>query len=78
MEALRVFDSALRRPMLFYGGKKNPARCPRCSGSGFLLGSLGCLRWFRCRDCGTVYHSQIRSKCPRNRRNSEKKGVDHG
>lgn len=37
-------------------------RCPVCPGSGLLLGSLGRLRWFRCRDCGIDFH---RSRRPR-------------
>lgn len=26
--------------------------CPMCPGHGVLLGTLGAMRWFRCRDCG--------------------------
>jgi hypothetical protein len=26
--------------------------CPRCNGSGGILGTLGKLTWLRCRQCG--------------------------
>lgn len=26
--------------------------CPACPGRGMVLGKLGRLRWYRCRDCG--------------------------
>lgn len=32
------------------------ARCPACSGAGRLLGSIGWLEWFRCRNCGIDFH----------------------
>jgi tRNA(Ile2) C34 agmatinyltransferase TiaS len=27
-------------------------RCPLCPGHGMHLGTLGAMRWYRCRDCG--------------------------
>ena len=33
----------------------NPPRCPLCPGRGVRLGSLGLIRWFRCRDCGWLW-----------------------
>lgn len=29
--------------------------CPLCDGDGWLLGILGKLRWFRCRQCGVDF-----------------------
>ena len=29
--------------------------CP-CGGYGVYLGTLGCLRWYRCRACGNEYY----------------------
>lgn len=34
--------------------------CPCCDGTGEPLGSLGTLRWFRCRDCGAQYSHKAR------------------
>ncbi len=31
--------------------------CPVCSGPGVLLGGLGNLTHYRCRDCGTGWHT---------------------
>lgn len=36
--------------------------CPACSGPGVLLGSLGSLRHFRCRDCGIDFSRSIRPR----------------
>jgi hypothetical protein len=33
----------------------NPARCPACLGCGRVLGTLGALRWYRCRACGVDF-----------------------
>lgn len=30
--------------------------CPACEGPGMELGSLGRLKWFRCRDCGIEFN----------------------
>ena len=30
-------------------------KCPCCSGPGVLLGSLGLMKHFRCRDCGWTF-----------------------
>jgi tRNA(Ile2) C34 agmatinyltransferase TiaS len=43
-----------------------PPRCPVCPGFGRLLGSLGHVPWFRCRDCGI---DSYRARHPRIRRN---------
>ena len=32
--------------------------CPCCSGPGIVLGSLGYIEWFRCRDCGMEYRDE--------------------
>jgi rubredoxin len=34
------------------------SHCPLCAGDGVPLGTLGHLRWFRCRNCGMTYHRQ--------------------
>ena len=37
--------------------------CPAChSKNAVLLGFLGLLKWFRCRDCGTDYSRQVRQR----------------
>ena len=33
-------------------------QCPICGGEGVLLGRLGLLLWYRCRDCGIPYYKQ--------------------
>jgi len=40
--------------------------CPLCAGDGVPLGTLGRLRWFRCRQCGATYHRNI--GCTKNRK----------
>lgn len=40
-------------------------RCPNCPGHGDLLGALGNLRHYRCRDCGWAFSNQRRA--PRRR-----------
>jgi predicted nucleic acid-binding Zn ribbon protein len=32
--------------------------CPACGGIGMLLGQLGRLFWFRCRQCGIDFSSK--------------------
>lgn len=39
--------------------------CPSCGGPGFVLGDLGQLRWFRCRNCGQQFSSRLAPKKPR-------------
>jgi tRNA(Ile2) C34 agmatinyltransferase TiaS len=41
--------------------KPNPA-CPQCSGVGVMMGVLGMLRWFRCRNCGFEFSRKIRKR----------------
>jgi hypothetical protein len=38
------------------------ASCPSCGGQGGILGTLGFLRHFRCRDCGAEFSRQIRRR----------------
>ena len=40
------------------------ATCPMCFEEGFLLGVLGWLRWFRCRQCGMDFSKTIKKKLP--------------
>lgn len=42
----------------------NAPSCPHCSGRGLLLGALGNLRWFRCRDCGIDFNTASRRRRP--------------
>jgi len=37
---------------------ENPT-CPKCGGPGALLGQLGNLWWFRCRDCGWEFSTPV-------------------
>jgi transposase-like protein len=40
--------------------------CPGCgSRNASLLGFLGCLKWFRCRDCGIDYNRQVKPNARR-------------
>jgi hypothetical protein len=41
--------------------RPNP-KCPSCSGPGVMLGVLGYLRWFSCRDCGLEFSRKIRRR----------------
>lgn len=34
--------------------------CPACDGEATLLGTLGALDWYRCRQCGAEWHSSER------------------
>jgi len=36
--------------------------CPLCGGEGMLLGVLGLLRWFRCRNCGMDFNKRIKPR----------------
>lgn len=36
--------------------------CKLCGGIGVLLGRLGFLRWFRCRNCGMEFNRKIRRR----------------
>ncbi len=51
--------------------------CPLCPGQGSLLGRLGRLRWFRCRDCGMDFSRPCRSPV-RPTSSREKQGARHG
>lgn len=37
-------------------------KCPACSGPGILLGSLGLMKHYRCRDCGWTYGKMSKPK----------------
>jgi hypothetical protein len=37
-------------------------KCPMCSGPAMLLGVLGLLRWFKCRNCGWEFNRKIKRK----------------
>lgn len=37
-------------------------KCPLCSGPLMLLGTLGLLRWFRCRNCGMDCNKKVKRK----------------
>lgn len=37
-------------------------RCPMCSGPAGMLGDLGFLRWFQCRNCGWEFCRKLRKK----------------
>jgi len=37
-------------------------RCPMCNGPGIMLGILGMLRWFTCRDCGWEFRRKVRRR----------------
>lgn len=43
--------------------------CSACGGPGFLLGVLGRLRWFRCRNCGIDFNRKIKKA----KKNQERK-----
>lgn len=40
----------------------NAPRCPICPGHGVPLGTLGRLRWYRCRDCGMDFNRPSRTR----------------
>lgn len=42
----------------------SPARCPACHGCGRVLGTLGALRWYRCRACGVDFSRPRATKPP--------------
>lgn len=37
-------------------------KCPACTGPLLLLGTLGLLRWLRCRNCGMQFSRPVRKK----------------
>ena len=37
-------------------------KCPLCRGAGVLLGTLGLLKWFRCRQCGMDFNKRQKEK----------------
>jgi tRNA(Ile2) C34 agmatinyltransferase TiaS len=39
--------------------------CPACDGPGFLLGGLGNLTHYRCRDCGVDFSRKARPRKPK-------------
>jgi hypothetical protein len=41
------------------------SKCPCCSGPGVLLGSLGLMKHFRCRDCGWTYGKMSKPRKPK-------------
>lgn len=54
------------------------SRCPLCVGDGIPLGTLGCLRWFRCRDYGMTYHRQTGKRSKTRSTLTQKEGDPHG
>ncbi len=36
--------------------------CPLCGGEGEYIGILGFLQWWRCRNCGAVYHKLLKKR----------------
>jgi hypothetical protein len=40
----------------------NARSCPICPGHGVPLGTLGRLRWYRCRDCGMDFNRPARTR----------------
>jgi transposase-like protein len=54
------------------------SHCPLCAGDGVPLGTLGRLRWFRCRDCGMTYHRQTGRRSKTRSTLSQKEGDPHG
>lgn len=47
---------------MFTGTSPQSPTCPVCPGRGVPLGTLGRLRWYRCRDCGIDFNR--RAKAP--------------
>lgn len=45
--------------------------CPVCPGHGVLLGTLGAMRWFRCRHCGWDFGRRRRVR-PRSEATAQK------
>jgi len=35
--------------------------CPACGGPAMVMGTLGKLRWFRCRNCGTEFNQEAKN-----------------
>jgi transposase-like protein len=57
---------------------KIPPHCPACTGDGVPLGTLGRLRWFRCRDCGMTYSRQTGTRPKTKSTSHRKEGDPHG
>lgn len=46
--------------------------CPMCNGDGVPLGPLGCLFWFKCRQCGLPFFVDLKKRATKR---AEKKAV---
>ncbi len=57
---------------------KSLSLCPLCAGDGVLLGTLGRLRWFRCRDCGMNFSRQTGTRPKTKSTSHQKEGDLHG
>ncbi len=55
----------------------NASRCPICPGQGVPLGTLGRLRWYRCRDCGMDFNRPS-GRIPAQNQQPRKEGAHHG
>lgn len=55
-----------------------PPHCPVCSGDGVPLGTLGRLRWFRCRDCGMNFSRQTGTRPKTKSTSLQEEGEPHG
>ena len=53
-------------------------QCPVCAGDGVPLGTLGRLRWFRCRDCGMTYNRQTGTRPKTKSTSHQEEGEPHG
>ena len=58
-----------------HGLSGNSTACPACSGPGVELGTLGRLRWYRCRNCGMEFSTRFRRRSKRGRTLSGGKSV---
>lgn len=57
---------------------KTLSHCPLCAGDGVLLGTLGRLRWFRCRDCGMDFSRQTGTRPKAKSTSHQEEGEAHG
>lgn len=57
---------------------KTLSHCPHCAGDGVLLGTLGRLRWFRCRDCGMNFSRQAGTRPKTKSTSHQEEGEPHG
>ena len=57
---------------------KSLSLCPLCAGDGVLLGTLGRLRWFRCRDCGMNFSRQTGTRTKTKSTSHQEEGEPHG